>query len=133
MLQILPNETALMVFLRVFEMCTREQFVQVGMITWGLWNRRNKWVWERVNGFVYGVRIVATNFLTEWREAQHLGARRGRYNEIGDYIWRKPMKGWVKVNTNAALSQDGSIRVGCVIQDSHRTFIGAKCCRVVGE
>ncbi|KAL8100422.1 hypothetical protein AgCh_032618 [Apium graveolens] len=32
--------------------------------------RRNKWVWEKVNGSAFGVKASAMNLLHEWREAQ---------------------------------------------------------------
>lgn len=57
---------------------------------------------------------------------------RGSRSDTGDYVWRKPMEGWIKVNTDAAVFQDGSIGVGCVIRDSYGKFVGAKCCRVAG-
>lgn len=63
--QVLPHETAFMIFLRVFEACTREQCVQIRMLTWGIWSRRNKWVSERVYGSAFGVKAAATQFLTE--------------------------------------------------------------------
>ncbi|KAL8119749.1 hypothetical protein AgCh_017015 [Apium graveolens] len=123
---ILPQDTVFTVFLKVFEACNREQCVQIGMLAWALWNRRNKWVWERVNGSAFGVKAAATHYITEWREAQGKGA------EMGDYIWRKPMDGWVKVNTDAAVFQNGSIGVGCVMRDSQGLFLGARCCRLQG-
>ena len=42
--------------------------------------------------------------------------------EEGEHIWKKPMEGWVKVNTDAALFQDGSVRVGCVMRDSQGVY-----------
>lgn len=42
------------------------------------------------------------------------------------------MAGWVKVNMDAALFQDESIGVGCVMCDSNVVFVGTRCCRLVG-
>lgn len=50
----------------------------------------------------------------------------------GDNIWSKPMAGWLKVNTHAALFQDGSIGVGFVMCDSNGAFVGARCGRLMG-
>lgn len=117
-IQALPHETAFMIFCRVFEKCTNEQCVLMGMISWGLWNRRNNWVWERINELAFGVRMATTNVLANWKEAQSLRAKKGTCNELGDRIWRKAMDRWVKVNTDVAVFNDGSIGVGCVIENS---------------
>ncbi|XP_074378629.1 uncharacterized protein LOC141720175 [Apium graveolens] len=42
------------------------------------------------------------------------------------------MEGWVKVNTDATVFQDGSVGVGCVMRDSQGAFLGARCCRKMG-
>lgn len=57
-LQVLPYESAFKSLLKTFEVCTRGQCVQMGIITWDLWSGRNKWVWERVNGSAFGVKIT---------------------------------------------------------------------------
>lgn len=131
-LQVLPHESAFKTFFKTFEACTREQCAQMGVITWGLWNRRNKWLWDRVNGSAFGVITTATKFITEWREAQTHSVGRGNHHVEGEHIWSKPTDGWVKVNTDAALFQDGSVGVGCIMRDSQGVFLGARCGRIVG-
>lgn len=37
------------------------------------------------------------------------------------------------MNTDAAIFQDGTIGVGCVMRDSKGMFLGAKCCRLNGS
>lgn len=130
-IQALPHETAFMIFRRVFEVCKMEQCVLTGMISWGLWNRRNRWVWERINGSAFGVRMAATNTLADWKEAQSLRTKRG--TDVRDHVWRKPMEGWVKVNTDAAVFNDGSIGVGCVMRNSQGAWMGGRCCKVRGS
>lgn len=44
--------------------------MQMEMLCWSLWNRRNKWVWDKVNGSAFGVMAAARNLLRDWREAQ---------------------------------------------------------------
>lgn len=131
MIQALPHETAFMIFRRVFEVCTMEQCVLTGMISWGLWNRRNRWVWERINGSAFGVRMAATNTLADWKEAQSLRTKKG--TDVGDHVWRKPMEGWIKVNTDAAVFNDGSIGVGGVMRNSQGAWMGGRCCKVRGS
>ena len=65
LVQCTMNESPCQIFTRAFENGTREQCVEIAMICWSLWNRRNRWVWERINGLVFGVRHSAINFLAE--------------------------------------------------------------------
>ncbi|XP_074347412.1 uncharacterized protein LOC141686266 [Apium graveolens] len=120
------HNTSFEVFLRVFEVCTREKCVQIGMLAWAIWNRRNKWVWEHINGSTYGVKAMATSYLTEWKSAQV--KRVG----VGDQFWRKPMAGWIKINTNATVFPDGSVGVRCVLRDEQSFFLGARNNKIVG-
>ncbi|XP_074328246.1 uncharacterized protein LOC141666148 [Apium graveolens] len=66
--------SAFSVIHKVFDECSREKCVQLVMFCWGLWNRRDKWVWDRTNGCTFGVIAAATNLLRDWIEAQILAA-----------------------------------------------------------
>ncbi|XP_074377393.1 uncharacterized protein LOC141718921 [Apium graveolens] len=46
-------ESTFEVLSRYFVACSINQCVLIGMICRSIWNRRNKWVWERVNGSVF--------------------------------------------------------------------------------
>lgn len=54
---------SLNVIYRCFSIGSREQCVLIGMIGWSIWNRRNKSLWEKVNGSVFGVLAAAHNLL----------------------------------------------------------------------
>ncbi|XP_074323203.1 uncharacterized protein LOC141660141 [Apium graveolens] len=58
----------------VFDKVSKEQCVQLGMVCWSLWNRRNNWVWNKVNGSAIGVMAAVSNLLRDWREAQTMVA-----------------------------------------------------------
>lgn len=131
-MQVSPHDTAFMILVRLFETCTKEQCVQIALISWCIWNRRNKWFWDRVNGSAFGVKAAATNFLEDWREAQITATSRGANKETVANVWRKPMEGWVKVNTDAAVFNNGSIGLGCVLRNSQGAFMGARSCKVEG-
>ena len=51
---------------------------------------------------------------------------------IGDRTWRKPELGWLKLNIDAAVFQDGQIGVGCVLRDAQGQFVGPRCQKVGG-
>lgn len=91
------------VFERVFEQCTKAQSVEVAMLCWSIWNRRNRWVWDRANGSVFGVRSAANHLHSEWVEAQEKTENRKIRGEVGERVWSLPAVGWLKVNVDAAV------------------------------
>ena len=126
------NESPCQIFTRAFENGTREQCVEIAMICWSLRNRMNRWVWERINGSVFGVRHSAINFLAEWKEAQVRDEDRRLRGELGRRVWCPPKEGWVKINIDAAVFLDGSIGVGAVIRDSQTKFVIARGRKIAG-
>lgn len=130
MVQCTPFEPACEVIARVFSQVSKDKCVEIALMCWGLWDRRNKWVWERANGSVFGVRQKASHHLREWKEAQlKIVDSRG---ELGTRIWRPPMEGWLKINVDAAVFLDGSIGVAAVVRDDRANFVAAKGVRVAG-
>lgn len=117
--QIAPMETAFEVLSRCFAACSINQCVLIAMICWSIWNRRNKWVWERANGSFFGVLAAARNMLNDWREAQE-GKKRNLTQSLNttEKRWSKPADGWFKVNCDASGVVNGGVGIGCVIRDS---------------
>ncbi|XP_074342401.1 uncharacterized protein LOC141679942 [Apium graveolens] len=104
----------------------------IGMISCSIWNRRNKRAWDKISGYVYGVKNVAISLLSAWKEAQiHIINHRAQEDQ-GDKVWQKPTGGWLKINMDAGVFTDGSIGIGAVIRDSQECFIGARCRKVEG-
>lgn len=64
-LYVTEQDRAFDVIKRVFDGCSRKQCVLLGMFCWSIWNRINKWVWERANGSVFGVKAAALNLLQD--------------------------------------------------------------------
>lgn len=128
--QQLITDSAGMVIRHVFNNCSREQCVQMGMVCWSLWNRRNQWVWNKVNGSAFGVKAAALNLLRDWREAQvtEMNVRK----PTGARQWEKPEAGWVKVNVDAATFRDKSVGWGAVIRDHNGAFLATICKKVEG-
>lgn len=63
--QTLPSETILEHFKRLFNSGSKEKCVLLALICWSLWNRRNKWVWNRIAGSVFGTTSAAMSFLVK--------------------------------------------------------------------
>lgn len=60
------NESCLDLLVPVLQALTHGQCAMFGMVCWSLWNRRDKWVWNRVNGFAFGVWFAVMSLLSEW-------------------------------------------------------------------
>ncbi|XP_074378029.1 uncharacterized protein LOC141719551 [Apium graveolens] len=107
LVQVWPNDTAAMVIMRSFEGCNREQSA-------------------------FGVKASAVNLLHDEHEAQVIEGGGNQNVVTGERVWFKPPLGWVKVNVDATIFQNGFIGVGCVLRDTHGQFLGARCKRVEG-
>lgn len=59
---------------------------------------------------MFGVKVAAMHLLTDWREEQLKIDARVSIGGLGARSWSKPKNGWVKVNSDAAVFQDGTIK-----------------------
>lgn len=125
-----PHETPSAVLERVFEQGTKEQCVEISMLCWSIWNRRNKWVWDHANGSVFRVRNTYSHLLREWMEAQVKEENRKIRGEVGDRVWTPPLVRWLKINIDAVVFLDGTIGVGAVVMDDRGCFIDARCLKI---
>lgn len=132
LLQCSADETTCEIFSRVFQRSTRDQNVEIAMVCWSLWNRRNNWVWNHANGSVFGVRNNASHLLIEWKEAQIKENDRRTRDEVGARVWKPPDAGWLKVNIDAAVFLNGNIGVGAVIRDENSCFVAARGKKIAG-
>lgn len=46
-ISILPEDSVYDVIRRVFDRGNREQCTMLALVCWIIWNRRNKWVWDK--------------------------------------------------------------------------------------
>lgn len=76
----------------------------VGLLCWNLWNRRNKWIWERVNTSGFGVKAMSLNMMTDWNRARE-EEEKYRTQQGNTPSWCKPPEGWIKINVDAACTQ----------------------------
>ncbi|XP_074356152.1 uncharacterized protein LOC141695840 [Apium graveolens] len=56
-----------------FNSSTTEQCVQIGLMCWSLWIRRNTWIWDRKAMSTFGVNAMALNLFQDWQRAQEDG------------------------------------------------------------
>lgn len=57
------------IFQQLVSICTREKLALIAMICWNLWNRRNRWVWDRVSITEFDIQEKAMNMLNKWRQS----------------------------------------------------------------
>ncbi|XP_074327164.1 uncharacterized protein LOC141665080 [Apium graveolens] len=120
-------------FKRLFTTGTMEQCVLIAALCWSLWNRRNKWVWNKIDMSVFGTKSVAINLLEDWKRAQQEKVKCTPTINSRSRCWQKPPVGWVKINIDAAtFMQDNSIGIGGVIRDDRGDFVRAMCQQVEG-
>ncbi|KAL8107899.1 hypothetical protein AgCh_024343 [Apium graveolens] len=127
-IQVLQGEQVMDTFKRLFRTGTKEQCVLVAVLYWSLWNRRNKWVWDKIDMLVFGTKAAALNLLTDWRKAQMEGNKYTPVVSSSSRKWRKPQAGWVKINVDAAtFTGTHSTGIGRVIRDDNGEFLRAMC------
>lgn len=61
------EDTVVDILKRILLTGDKEKCVMVGLFCWSLWTRRNKWIWDRVNMSIFGVKVMAFNMLADWR------------------------------------------------------------------
>ncbi|XP_031112096.1 uncharacterized protein LOC116016073 [Ipomoea triloba] len=97
-----------------------EKLDRLVMSCWGLWNSRNECIW---NGIPFDLELVvnrAASFLANWRSAneQPQVETHGESRRQHDAKWNKPMRGRIKLNTDASLSHSSNvIGLGWVLRD----------------
>ncbi|KAL8094866.1 hypothetical protein AgCh_036398 [Apium graveolens] len=132
-LQVIQGGSILATFKHLFSTGTMEQCILVVVVCWSLWNRRNKWVWSKVEMSVFGTKSAAVNLLADWRRAQQDKLKATQVMGSNSKVWQKPQVGWVKINMDAALfTSSNSIGVGGVIRDADGGFVSAMCKPVAG-
>lgn len=126
-IQVVPGDTVFNVLSRIFDRCNKEQIVQVVMMCWSIWNRRNKWVWDRVNMSSFGVQAHARNLLYDWRRMLQDKQKNNIVVQASTRTWSPPPPGYVKVNIDAAVfTETKHMGVGAVIRDEHGCFLRAR-------
>ncbi|XP_074373609.1 uncharacterized protein LOC141713950 [Apium graveolens] len=111
----------------VFQVYTREKLAWIAIVCWNLWNRRNKWLWDKVNVSAFGVQSTAVSMKTEWDKAQHEKKVVKPAVSATGRRWIRLPQGWVKINVDAVtFTANGSIGLGSVIRNEDGTFVGAR-------
>lgn len=90
------NDSPIDILKRAFSSATKEQCIIIGLLCWGLWFRRNKWIREKVNMSVSGVNLMVGNMLADWRKTQEIVSNRTVATRVNRKQWCKSQEGWIK-------------------------------------
>lgn len=97
---------------QMFNVYTREKLAWIAMVCWNLWNRRNKWLWDKVSVSAFGVQSTASSMLTEWNKCQQERRVCNPVSTVSARRWSPPPQGWVKINIDAAIfTATGSVGI----------------------
>ncbi|XP_074374534.1 uncharacterized protein LOC141714940 [Apium graveolens] len=122
-----PNETMLTVLKRMSQTASSEQLLMIYMLCWSLWQHQNDWVWNRNATSPFGVRSRACSMFTEWQRAREENSGPNMKQQGVSRSWCKPPAGWIKINVDAACTQNSQqVGVGCIIRDEGGNFLRAR-------
>lgn len=102
--------------LMIFKLVPRVNWGKVAAIVWGVWQQRNKLVWENRSPNMHAAVHGSLAFLSSWVEAN---ARNSLSQHVSSAtVWSKPPTGWTKCNVDGAIFENSSA-IGAVFRDDH--------------
>lgn len=116
---------------QVFAVRNAKQCGQIILLCWGLWFRRNTWVWDRRGMTIFGVKTMVNHMFQEWQRVQ-VDPKTDK-GKLQSTKWWKPPAGWSKINVDASYQSGAThIGAGCIIRDDQGRFIRARATRIHG-
>lgn len=100
-------------------------------LLWGIWIRRNAWVFNQKRIDVKEVIDRASRVSLEYKDA-HESMSESLKGERGSKRWQHPRAGSFKVNSDAAVFDNGQIGCGGVVRDATGDVMVACCGRMEG-
>ncbi|XP_010684219.1 putative ribonuclease H protein At1g65750 [Beta vulgaris subsp. vulgaris] len=102
-------------------------------LLWGIWLRRNAWIFKRKQVSVKDLIDKAMRFTIEYQAAKESVKDGLRSEGPGKKKWHRPREGSLKLNTDAAVLAGGMIGFGGVVRDSMGEVRLACCGRMDGR
>lgn len=103
------------------------------VLLWGVWLRRNAWVFERKVIKVEEVVSRAMKLVGEYQPQEEPKILTERVEPIQPSRWKPPGFGLYKINSDAAVFEDGKVGLGGVMRDDVGDVIAAVCEEVRGR
>ena len=96
-------------------------------LLWGVWLRRNAWVFEKRRMESMEVILKAGAVVEEYSRANEASDPIIEAEKAGGNIWQAPDEGSYKINTDAAIFESGKVGLGGVIRDHVGEVVAATC------
>ncbi|KAL2944065.1 hypothetical protein RDABS01_032412 [Bienertia sinuspersici] len=102
-------------------------------LLWGIWLRRNAWVFKRRKLEIAVVIRRAMNTVSEFEFASERRVIERDNSSKPEQVWQTPGCGTYKVNSDAACFEDGSYGIGGIMRDHEGDVMVAMCDRTQGN
>ena len=96
-------------------------------VAWGVWLRRNVWVFESRRVELEGVVDRAVRLMCEYELAMEVHKPLLSDVAAGAKVWEAPAMGRLKINSDAAMFDDGKVGIGGVVRDAEGDVLMATC------
>ncbi|CAH9127052.1 unnamed protein product, partial [Cuscuta epithymum] len=105
----------------IFQAKKKPELEKVVWGCWGLWEERNRRVWQNKTLNASQVMFSASCFVDGWLFAQQKD--QAKVTALGAQVWRLPKPGWCKMNVDAVRDHTGSW-FGWAVRNSSGDFVG---------
>ncbi|XP_019163573.1 PREDICTED: uncharacterized protein LOC109159918 [Ipomoea nil] len=109
-----------------FDTLTQTELIHFITVCWGIWEARNKKIWNMLNTPPRSVVTHSIAFLREWKNARKTTTvQYSRLQQVQE-LWAAPPNGKLKLNIDASIHHNSShIGMGWIIRDHHGFFVAA--------
>ncbi|KAL2898717.1 hypothetical protein RDABS01_033466 [Bienertia sinuspersici] len=96
-----------------------EKLVIFATLSWSAWSCRNKAIFDNITPNATVIAQGLINFVLGWVECSWKCAVpiARRVNVVSVSEWHKPHEGWLKVNVDVHISDEGFVGAGAVVRD----------------
>ena len=102
-------------------------------LLWGIWLRRNAWLFNQLKIHYMKVIEKAVAFVGEWEKAHEIAAPQHNDTSRLVKIWKPPDQGRLKINTDAAIFGDQLVGFGGIVRDQAGEVMLATCETMDGD
>ncbi|CAH9054798.1 unnamed protein product [Cuscuta epithymum] len=89
---------------------------------WGLWCERNGRVWNGVLTDAKFLLLKSKIYVDSWIQAQQQGRKHAVPEPKGVMLWKRPRPGWVKLNVDASVKDNG-VGLGWLLRNEDGVFM----------
>ncbi|XP_021770747.1 uncharacterized protein LOC110734931 [Chenopodium quinoa] len=101
-------------------------------LLWGIWIRRNEWVYAGKKKEIAEVIHKAMSLVGEYESAKDQ-AKVSSASEVLECQWKAPPTGIIKVNSDAAIFDPDKVGLGGLMRDNVGDVVAATCLRMEGK